>query len=116
MTIAAEGLDNRKKMVMFPQLYYGCVSGSDLGCCKKEVKYSVFKQVFACTKSIYMIDRRCAAGNGSVMNVAKDEGGKKLYYFPGKELVRETEIKSEHLKVEVLKRQQRHVVQSFRWR
>lgn len=84
---------------------------------KKEVANIQFlKQVFACTKA-YMIDREdVRQAMQVIMNVAKEVKAGEIILFSRKELVRETEIKSEHLKVEVLKRQQRRVVQSFRWR
>ena len=123
VTIAAEGLDNIPKengFMFFPnhQGMYDVLAIMDV-CpvpisvvAKKEVANIQFlKQVFACTKA-YMIDREdVRQAMQVIMNVAKE-----VILFSRKELVRETEIKSEHLKVEVLKRQQRHVVQSFRWR
>ena len=60
------------------------MSGSDLGCCKKEVANIQFlKQVFACTKA-YMIDREdVRQAMQVIMNVAKEvKAGRNYIIFP----------------------------------
>ena len=97
VTIAAEGLDNIPKengFMFFPN---------------HQGMYDVLAIMDVCPVPISVVAKKEVA---NIQFLKQVFACTKAYM----EIVRETEIKSEHLNVEVLKRQQRHVVQSFRWR